>query len=67
MITLEKNGIFMEVATELQASLFLRNGYSIVTTEAEKPVRIEVVEQPEKPVKKKRTRKAKVEAEPAEE
>lgn len=30
MITLERDGVFMEVATELQASVFERSGYKRV-------------------------------------
>ena len=36
MITLAKEGIVMEVATEFEASLFLRNGYKRVGTDQPK-------------------------------
>ena len=35
MITLERDGVFMEVATELQASVFIRSGYKRVEAPAE--------------------------------
>ena len=35
MITLVKDGIVMEVATELQASVFIRSGYKRVEAPAE--------------------------------
>lgn len=64
MITLKKENIVMEVATELQASVFLRNGYVRVEPEekaVEKQVEAPAKEVEPKPEKaeapKKRTRK----------
>ena len=58
MITLVRDGITMEVATELQASVFLRNGYERVGAKADTATAdAGLTETAEKP--KRRTRKAK--------
>ena len=57
MITLTKDGKKMTVSTELQASVFLRNGYTVVKAEAkaEGPVEEDVkIAEP----KKRRRRKS---------
>ena len=61
MITLIRDGITMEVATELQASVFLRSGYRRVENKAgaadvaADPTKESAAEKP-----KKRTRRAKI-------
>lgn len=70
MITLKKGNIVMEVATELQASVFLRSGYTRVaeTTSAVKidpivdakdaePVSVPESDAPVEPKKRRRARK----------
>ena len=61
MITLVKNGVYMEVSTDQLASLFERNGYARVEAAAEpKPV-----EEPEPTKPKRRSRKKSADAEQA--
>ena len=64
MITLIRDGIVMEVATELQASVFIRSGYKRV--EAKKAPVVEKLpdpvvenEEPEQKPKRRTTRKPK--------
>jgi len=76
MITLVKNGVYMEVSTEQLASLFERNGYVRVEAEktvetAEEPKTVETaaepktVEEPEPAKPKRRSRKKSADAEQA--
>lgn len=58
MISLRKGNVVMEVASELQASVFTRNGYERVETKADTATAdAGLTETAEKP--KRRTRKAK--------
>ena len=67
MITLVKNGVYMEVSTDQLASLFERNGY--VRAEAEETVEAaeepKAVEEPEPTKPKRRSRKKSADAEQA--
>lgn len=56
MITLRRDGITMEVATELQASVFIRNGYKVVEPEkAETTVDLPKEDPPAEKPKRRRT------------
>ena len=68
MITLRKNNITMEVWSEVQASVFERNGYVRVEKPEEKPMveaQTETVVVEEAPKPKRRRRKAVEEITPA--
>ena len=60
MITLERDGIVMEVATELQASVFIRSGYrrieKVEPTAISEPETV-VTSEPEKVEEKKPVRR----------
>lgn len=61
MITLKKGNIVMEVATELQASVFLRSGYRRVEDKAgTADVAADPTEEAAAEKPKKRTRRAKI-------
>lgn len=58
-IKLERDGKVMEVCNELQASVFIRNGYKVVN-DKEQPPKVEKTEETlvkEKPAPKKRSRR----------
>lgn len=60
MISLGKDNVIMEVASELQASVFLRNGYKRIEPKADTAVAADPTGEAPAEKPKRRTRKTKI-------
>lgn len=52
MITLKKDGVVMRVADDIQASVFIRSGYEVVSEAEEKSPAAEEPKRRRRPIKK---------------